>query len=120
MLSPNNYLLLLPPIVTNCHRMNFGTLRQMEQETEVCIGSQNQHAKIFQVIARRWLPLGILLTSKVAKIRHILASLDELFPPLAPVAMCQFWCREPQIPQPVLPFPRICLLLCLEVKLTFH
>lgn len=64
MLFPNNYLLLLPPIVTKCHRMNFGTLCQMEQEIEVCIGSQNQHARIFQVTAKQWLPLGILVNGQ--------------------------------------------------------
>lgn len=77
MLSLNDGLLLLPPIVTKCHRMNFGILCQMEQEMEVCIGSQNELAKISQVIARRWLPVGILLTNKVTKIGHILASLDK-------------------------------------------
>ena len=38
MLSPNNYLLLLPPLVTKCHRMNLGTLHQMQQEIEMLNG----------------------------------------------------------------------------------
>lgn len=118
MLFPNNYLLLLPPIVTKCHRMNVGTVCQMEQEVEVCTGSENQHARIFQVIARQCYHWVSWPTSNVVKIGHILASLDKMFSPQAAVAMCQLWCLEPRIPQPVLPFPtlpssRVCLLLCL-------
>lgn len=102
MLSPNNCLLLLPPIVTKCHRMNFGVLCQMEQEMamlsyELCSGSQKQHTKnIAQVIARQLLPLGILVNLQSDQNSAILPSLIKSHPPQAPVVRRHLWHLEPQ------------------------
>lgn len=101
MLSPNNYLLLFPPIVTKCHRMNFGVLCQKEQEMamlsyELCSGSQKQHTKIAQVIARQLLPLGTLVNLQSDQNSAILPSLNKSCPPQAPVVRRHLWHLEPQ------------------------
>lgn len=68
------------------------------------VGSQQQYAKLSQVIARKSLSFGTL----VAKTGHILASLDQFLSPQASQAMCQLWCFKPQGPNqscPPLPYP---------------
>lgn len=101
MLSPNNYLLLLPPIVTKCRRMNFGILCQTEQEMamlsyELCSGSQKQHTKIAQVIARQLLPSSTLVNLQSGQNSAILPSLNKSRPPQAPVVRRHLWHLEPQ------------------------